>query len=365
MLNAVRVRAPHIHARRRDALSLPGTELCSEKLIEGFLLAVLSEPQRLAGFQVADHRDELHLLTKVDLVHPHLRQAILAPGGIPPLQILQVDGPHRAGCQSKMPGNLAHRGTFASLPHSVLKIFAERCFTGQLRHLFHAHPTLWTAHPVQFDDHLGLILPPRQVAHLALVAIVNLRYSSPTSRADQLAISSLSPHPQPQNLVCLINLMSKYSVTRPIEDPRKFAIAHAPSLAETAPRQKPAHLLGLYEFLLRAVFLKTLLAVLPSILSSRAAFELENLALRRQIGVLQRSAAERPKLTAADRLFWICLSRLWREGRQLIGTITGTTVKGDCVFWRAARLRNTARLAGLRTVSVLLPPERPPKIHPS
>src|SRR5262250_2252908 len=128
MLNAVRVRAPHIHARRRDALSLPGTELCSEKLIEGFLLAVLSEPQRLAGFQVADHRDELHLLTKVDLVHPHLRQAILAPGGIPPLQIPQVDGPHRAGCQSKMPGNLAHRGTFASLPHSILKIFAERLY---------------------------------------------------------------------------------------------------------------------------------------------------------------------------------------------------------------------------------------------
>src|SRR5215469_14605436 len=252
MLNAVGVRSPHIHARRRDALSLPGTELCSEKLIEGCLLAVMSEPQRLAGFQVADHRDELHLLAEVDLVHPHLRQAILAPCGIPPLQIPQVDGSHRAGCQSKMPSNFAHRGTFASLPHSVLKIFAERCFARQLRHLFHAHPTLWTAHPVQFDDHPGLILPPRQVAHLALVTIVNLRYSSPTSRADQLAISSLSPNPQPQNLVCLINLMSKYSVTRPIEDPREFAIAHAPSLAETAPGQKPAHFLGLYEFLLRA-----------------------------------------------------------------------------------------------------------------
>src|SRR5262249_7468604 len=59
------------------------------------------------------------------------------------------------------------------------------------------------------------------------------------------AISSLSPDPQPQNLVCLINLMSKYSVTRPIENPREFAIAHPPSLAETAPRQKPAHFLDL------------------------------------------------------------------------------------------------------------------------
>jgi hypothetical protein len=34
------------------------------------------------------------------------------------------------------------------------------------------------------------------------------------------------------------------------------------------------------------VFLRTLLAVLPSILRSRAAVELENLALRHQIGVV-------------------------------------------------------------------------------
>jgi hypothetical protein len=35
---------------------------------------------------------------------------------------------------------------------------------------------------------------------------------------------------------------------------------------------------------------------------SRAALELENMALRHQIGV-RRSAGERPKLTSADRLF--------------------------------------------------------------
>jgi hypothetical protein len=49
MFDAVRVRAPHIHASRLDALPLAGTELRFEKLIEGFLLAVRSEPQRLAG----------------------------------------------------------------------------------------------------------------------------------------------------------------------------------------------------------------------------------------------------------------------------------------------------------------------------
>jgi hypothetical protein len=50
------------------------------------------------------------------------------------------------------------------------------------------------------------------------------------------------------------------------------------------------------------IFLTTLLAALRAILRSRAALELENLALRHQIGVLQRSARKRPKLTAGDRL---------------------------------------------------------------
>jgi hypothetical protein len=45
------------------------------------------------------------------------------------------------------------------------------------------------------------------------------------------------------------------------------------------------------------ISLKTLLATLSSIFRSRAALQLENLALRHQIGILQRSARKRPKLT--------------------------------------------------------------------
>jgi hypothetical protein len=45
------------------------------------------------------------------------------------------------------------------------------------------------------------------------------------------------------------------------------------------------------------ISLTTLLTNLPSIFCSRAAPELENLALRHQIGVLQRSIRNRPKLT--------------------------------------------------------------------
>jgi len=80
---------------------------------------------------------------------------------------------------------------------------------------------------------------------------------------------------------------------------------------------------------------KTLLAVVPSILRSRAAVELENLALRHQIGVLQRSAAKRAKLTSGDRLFWICLSRLWRDWRSALAIVKPETV----VAWHRAAFR--------------------------
>src|ERR1700730_11862595 len=50
------------------------------------------------------------------------------------------------------------------------------------------------------------------------------------------------------------------------------------------------------------IFLTTLLASVRSIFQSRAALELENLALRHPIAVLRRSAAKPLKLTPADRL---------------------------------------------------------------
>ncbi len=64
------------------------------------------------------------------------------------------------------------------------------------------------------------------------------------------------------------------------------------------------------------IFLATLLSTLYSILRSRTALELENLALRHQIGVLQCSARNRrPKLTALDRVLWAWLSRVWSDWR--------------------------------------------------
>jgi putative transposase len=86
------------------------------------------------------------------------------------------------------------------------------------------------------------------------------------------------------------------------------------------------------------ISLTTLLANLSSIFHSRAALQMENLALRHQIGVLQRSSRKRPKLTPLDRLLWVWLSRVWSGWRSALAIVEPETVvawhrKGFRVFW--------------------------------
>src|SRR3984893_11747700 len=83
------------------------------------------------------------------------------------------------------------------------------------------------------------------------------------------------------------------------------------------------------------ISLSTLLVTLASIFRSRAALGLENLALRHQIGVLQRSARKRPKLTSGDRLLWICLSRLRRAALAVVKpeTVIAWHRAGFRLFW--------------------------------
>ncbi len=65
--------------------------------------------------------------------------------------------------------------------------------------------------------------------------------------------------------------------------------------------------------------LQLVTALLRQLLQSRAALVAENLALRQQVAVLQRSV-KRPGLHQRDRIFWVWLSRLWRGWRSsLIG----------------------------------------------
>jgi transposase InsO family protein len=67
-------------------------------------------------------------------------------------------------------------------------------------------------------------------------------------------------------------------------------------------------------------------AVVSSAMKSLAALPLENVALRHQIGVLQRSAKKRRSLNQADRLFWIGLSRMWAEWRSALKIVKPDTV---------------------------------------
>ena len=61
------------------------------------------------------------------------------------------------------------------------------------------------------------------------------------------------------------------------------------------------------------LLIRPLLAAVRSTFRSRTALELEILALRHQICVLQRGPKTRPRLTSVDRFLWVILSRVWGD----------------------------------------------------
>ena len=84
-------------------------------------------------------------------------------------------------------------------------------------------------------------------------------------------------------------------------------------------------------------WLGTLVAAVSSLLKSRASLQLENVALRHQIGVLQRSA-KRPRLNTSDRLLWVWLSMVWKGWRSGLVIVKPDTVvawhrKAFRLFW--------------------------------
>jgi hypothetical protein len=97
-------------------------------------------------------------------------------------------------------------------------------------------------------------------------------------------------------------------------------VAHSPSIS-----------------LLALSLLHLLTAATLATFKSRTALQLENLALRHQLGVLQRSV-KRPKLITADRLLWAWLSEVWADWRSSLlilkpETVIGWHRKGFRVFW--------------------------------
>ena len=84
--------------------------------------------------------------------------------------------------------------------------------------------------------------------------------------------------------------------------------------------------------------LQLVTALLRQLLQSRAALAAENLALRHQIVILQRSV-KRPRLHRRDRIFWVWLSRLWRGWRSSLIVVQPETVirwhrQGFRLYWR-------------------------------
>ena len=68
-----------------------------------------------------------------------------------------------------------------------------------------------------------------------------------------------------------------------------------------------------------------LAAAASAAFKSRAALQLENLALRHQLGVLHRSV-KRPKLTPPDRVLWVWLCAVWNDWRSVLVIVKPDTV---------------------------------------
>jgi putative transposase len=84
--------------------------------------------------------------------------------------------------------------------------------------------------------------------------------------------------------------------------------------------------------------LSAFFAALSSVFRNHLALQVEILALRHQIGVLQRSARKRPKLSAADRFLWAWLSGVWSDWRSVLVIVKPETVigwhrQGFRLFW--------------------------------
>jgi len=69
----------------------------------------------------------------------------------------------------------------------------------------------------------------------------------------------------------------------------------------------------------------SLLVQLKRVFADRRDLLLENAALRQQLAVYQRRGAQ-PKLTTADRFFWVCLSRFWQRWRSALFIVQPETV---------------------------------------
>ena len=73
------------------------------------------------------------------------------------------------------------------------------------------------------------------------------------------------------------------------------------------------------------VLISALFVLIRSLIVSRTALAAENLALRQQLAILNRKI-HRPQLHRRDRFFWVILSRLWKNWREVLIIVKPETV---------------------------------------
>jgi transposase InsO family protein len=120
--------------------------------------------------------------------------------------------------------------------------------------------------------------------------------------------------------------------------------------------------------------LYVLLATARSSLRPQRELALENLALRQQLAIVQHKT-KRPKLTQADRAFWVALCRLWPEWQNALlivkpETVIGWHRKGFKLYWTWKSRNRSGRPpidAEIRTLIRRIANENPtwgaPRIH--
>ena len=103
--------------------------------------------------------------------------------------------------------------------------------------------------------------------------------------------------------------------------------------------------------------LKLLFSLVGLLFRSHIGLLADNMALRHQLSVLQRTA-RRPRLKARDRVFWVWLSRIWPRWRSALLIVQPETVvkwhrQGFKLYWRwkSRKTRRDTTLAGLTTDS--------------
>src|SRR5687768_3711174 len=117
------------------------------------------------------------------------------------------------------------------------------------------------------------------------------------------------------------------------------------------------------------------LATLRDCGRSRAILQLEILALRHQLHVLERTHARRLRLTRLDRLLWVWFSRVWSQWQSALvivkpETVSGWDRRGFRLYWAWKSRHRPGRpqvdrevRALIRTMSTSNPVWGAPRIH--